>query len=369
MTEKYANRVNIFFEEEIATDQEVLNSSFDYLYFLIEESEDALYTRTTYSDEYLSKLKEVGLNPQKTVKKAAAIKNWWSKPNLDRAVLKRWLSKYQLNEFKKKFEEELKNKCLSFIIANNKNDFDQFRKQYKKIVCKKEYSFSARGQRYFLESFKESDISEFPVVCEEYQGPKLNIGTRVFNNEIRDTFNIVDSKGVYRGSIFSKDVEALFEGEIFQSFHHDKKILSEKLQTELEGEEFQFDSFLYFDHEDNISFHMMHDLNLRKSMSDIGHRLLKLERFSESLQILLFVPKSLALKIESSCNIGFDSLSPKSSAFVIALLLGESFEEVVLNFRENEKLEVKLTQTERAVYHDICESLDFVLGLKRKSGL
>jgi hypothetical protein len=343
--EAVANRVNIHFENKLAGKKVSHSSSFDFIYFLLNNDSTPLFTQERFEDAYLEHLSQLGFQTNYT-NCADVIKDWWVREESSE-ITKKLNSKVYLLDLLNKHDLT----DSESVIVSNKNEFDLQASNFNLI--REEYSVSGRG------TYKvgEGTPKVFPVILTNHKNRICDIGTRVCEGVKSHYFNLVDSQFCFRGQYF--DEKKIFKSrnqELFNKLDVLTHKLDQVLTNEFSALNYQIDSFIF---KENGKLHLefAHEINYRRSMGDIYLNLKSrsLIKHPCASLVFLFLPKRLDFTEVVSKFSAADSilpLSPMKKGLNLFFIQGDDPQDLIQKL-EGICQEVGLSK--KAVYNDLVQ--------------
>ncbi len=285
---------NFTFEDELRSCQKIQyhkkNTFFEFLFLWIEDSSKTLWSKHTYSQIFLEKIKNLSGSLPEITKDADEPILWWGN-SLDPR------------------EREINDKLTSFkvrkflgldiedsFIANNENDL-------KLLKCNSSYlfkdglGFSGRGQ---VNCPQKATKLSFPIVVEPRLIRARDIGLTLLNDQ--DYFcieNFNDDNGQFKGGLLLDEVpeHILIKG----------RLIFEWYKKKFGVENIQIDMFSYCI-EDEMKWNYLCEINHRRTMGWVIWKLKSV--FNTNYAAIKIFPKGTSIP-ESDELIKIIELSPK----------------------------------------------------------
>lgn len=324
-------RVNADYEVELFHNRpapEVINQTIEFFLFFLNER--TLFSKKTYSQDYLDRVEALtGHKPKVTSK--GPYENFWG-PLTDIESEKWWNSKLTSTELiiSEKWCEKTK------IV---KNESDLISIDWSKDYLLKD-PFAMSGQKFqLLRAIDAKDLkivainkalSLGPQILEPFFDRKHDFSQYVFpDGKIIAYQNLVDQKFQYKGSVFTNNQSLSFKDLSFYSDISEEKWKHFETQTQKIIQHYQqkpnqigfsIDSFVYLE-DGELKIRVMSEINYRRTMGRVGYELSQRYSPNEKWSALVLV-KPQAFKEHKNIMV----LSPGDSRFDILFLHAENSE-------------------------------------------
>lgn len=303
--QELANRFNLSYESDLysANDHSVAFKKwlveFEYCYFFIQKNKSTLATSITYPQEYLSHLKELGLEIPTFKKPSKLDQNWWGK-------LKNKDYEQSLNSKIEVLNLHLHPVEVKLVHGIKEiEDWVTQHNQIKKWLIRSNGKSSGRGQIFFEHdnlSLLKDKIQEWPVVLAPFFKRIYDTGTslNLDSGEVSKNLNFINSFGVFKGGLSFKNQEVCNQQlkKLVNDIDKSIPVVLNHYQQFLPEERIQFDSFLYQNEEQEFKSYPVLEINYRKSMGQMIDRLAAIAG-EEFKYFWVFLPRKTFSKLQS----------------------------------------------------------------------
>ncbi|MCF8058588.1 MAG: hypothetical protein K9K67_04775 [Bacteriovoracaceae bacterium] len=288
-----------------------LDGELEYLFFWLNEENQALFTKKSYSADYLKYIEELTGTSKSYSATPDRYELWWGQlNNEDDFDLEK---KINSNLILPKIRDELGLDANLGQVFTKENDLQKYLAGInQEVVIKDEFGFSGQGLKFTVDK-----VSKYPVLVERWVERVRDFGVYVDHNQVNITQSHIGPKGTFKGSLIKNEFP---ENEVIKK---EVKRIFDYCHSHYKVDFLQIDMYQFMSGS-TLQFQFLGEINHRRTLGTVGFKLH--EKFGNKVSFLGIIPSHKIIKNESPKELisSFDKLAynPVTKTGVIMLSSG-----------------------------------------------